>query len=61
MTHYHIRWSNARLDWEVFRTEYEAKAQAEELVQPDETYTVEQFNGDCPRCVNFRNLGSPRE
>jgi hypothetical protein len=57
--HYHIRWSGKdRLDWQPFLTHAEAEAAALELVQPAESFTVEQYSGDCPACTWLRN--SPR-
>jgi len=56
MPHYHIRWSNSKLDWEVFSTSDEAQAQAEQLVRVGESYVIEQVDGDCPRCSSLRNL-----
>lgn len=59
MTHYHIRWSNTKLDWEPFKTEAEAQIRAKELVRPGETYTIEQLDGDCPQCATqFAAMGS---
>ena len=54
MQHFHIRWSGAKLDWEVFPTQEEAERQAKELVLPGEKFTVEQFDGNCPRCREVR-------
>lgn len=54
--HYHIRWSNLRnskLDWQVFDTPEEAQTEAEQLVRPGESYSVEKFEGDCPRCADL--------
>jgi len=50
--HYHIRWSDSKLDWEAFSTQQEAETQAKQLVLPNEKYTIEQFDGNCPRCGN---------
>lgn len=50
MNHYHIRWSASKLDWEAFGTQQEAETAAKQLVRPGENYTIEQFDGDCPRC-----------
>ena len=52
--HYHIRWSNAALDWERFDTQAEAEASAKQLARPDETYTIEEFEGACPRCPDVK-------
>ena len=49
--HYHIRWPRAdQLDWESFPTRVEAEARAEELVLPQETYTIEACDESCSRC-----------
>jgi GAF domain-containing protein len=56
MPHYHIRWSNSKLDWEAFRTTEEAQAQAEQLVRLGESYVIEQVDGDCPRCSSLANF-----
>jgi hypothetical protein len=50
LNHFHIRWSNSKFDWQTFNTREEAEASAKELVLPDETYSIEQFDGDCPQC-----------
>jgi len=57
--HFHIRWSGAKLDWEPFPTQEKAERQAKELVRPGETFTVEQFNGDCPRCLEIVKVNPP--
>jgi hypothetical protein len=51
MFHYHIRWADGKLDWEAFPSEDEAKVSAKQLMRPDETYVIEQLDGDCPRCT----------
>jgi hypothetical protein len=54
VTHYHIRWSRKShtiLDWERFDTPDDANNAAEQLVLPHEGYTIEQFDGNCPRCA----------
>jgi hypothetical protein len=53
--HYHIRWSESKLDWEFFNTPEEAEAAATQLARPGETYAVEQFDDDCPRCRDMRD------
>jgi hypothetical protein len=50
LNHFHIRWSNSTFDWQIFNTREEAEALAKELVLPNEQYTIEQFDGDCPQC-----------
>jgi hypothetical protein len=37
MTHYHIRWANAKIDWQAFQTKEEAVAEAERLKRLEET------------------------
>jgi hypothetical protein len=57
VNHYHIRWtrwSESKLDWEVFNTRNEAEVAAKEMVMADETYAVEQFDGDCLCCNEAR-------
>ena len=54
MIHYHIRWSDLKLDWEAFSTRREAEASAMQLARASETYTIEEFDGDCPRCAMLR-------
>ena len=50
--HFHIRWSSkAQLDWKPFPTREEAEELAKILVRPDETYAIEELNGNCPRCA----------
>jgi hypothetical protein len=49
--HYHIRWSNGKLDWERYGTSVEAEAGARQLMRQEETYTVEEFSDTwCRRC-----------
>jgi len=55
LVHYHIRWSTSKLDWEVFKTRYEAETAARQLVLPEETYTIEHFDGDCPNCSTLQS------
>ena len=51
-THFHIRWSStSRLDWKPFPTREEAEELAKILVRPDETYAIEELNGNCSRCA----------
>ena len=51
MVHFHIHWSDSKLDWEAFQNREDAIAQAKELARPGETYVIEQFDGTCPRCM----------
>ena len=49
--HFHIRWSGTTvLDWKAFKTRQEAETAARELVQKNETYTIEARLRDCERC-----------
>jgi GAF domain-containing protein len=56
MTHYHIRWSSSKLDWEAFPTSEEAQARAEQIVRLGESYAIEQVDGNCPQCSSLLNL-----
>lgn len=56
MLHYHIRWSNSKLDWEAFSTPEEAQSQAKQLVKVEERYVIEQVDGDCARCSELQQL-----
>src|SRR5215475_15899072 len=49
--HYHIRWSGKPLDWQGFDSIDEAESRAREIVQRDESYRIEKFDGDCVRCM----------
>jgi len=51
MFHYHIRWSDSKLDWQVFNTPEEARRDANRLVRPGETYTIDKFEDGCPKCA----------
>jgi hypothetical protein len=53
--HYHIRWSGvARLDWEAFTTVADAEASARELLREGETFTVEERDAFCTRCLRAK-------
>jgi hypothetical protein len=52
--HYHICWSDSKLDWERFRTRQEAEGAARELARPGETFTVNQH--DDRTCMQCRKL-----
>jgi GAF domain-containing protein len=56
MPHYHIRWSDSKLDWQAFSRPDVAQAQAEQLVRLGESYVIEQVDGNCPRCSSLLNL-----
>jgi hypothetical protein len=52
--HYHIRWTQSELlDWERFGTRAEAEQAATRLVRPDEEYTIEEYDGACPKCAEI--------
>jgi hypothetical protein len=53
MNHYHIRWANSKVDWQAFRTEDEAVAEAERLKRLDENYNIEECDGNCERCLRL--------
>lgn len=53
MTHYHIRWQGSKLDWEAFQTQEAAQTQAAAMALPNETFAVEEFDGNCPKCSQF--------
>lgn len=55
MAHHHIRWSGGILDWERFSTRAEAQASADQLMRPEETYSVEEYTDEtCPNCSKWR-------
>jgi hypothetical protein len=62
VNHFHIRWihrQESKLDWDVFNTPEEAEAAAKQLVRSNETYAIEQFDGDCPSCTELRKPARP--
>ena len=53
--HYHIRWSDSKLDWECFSTRQEAERAAGQLVRPGETFALEHLDDEtCMQCLKFR-------
>ena len=54
VVHFHISWSERGLDWRVFTTAEEATNVAEDLVQPNESFTIERLGRACPRCSGGR-------
>jgi hypothetical protein len=52
-THYHIRWSDSRLDWKSSATKEEAMKLAGRIRRPNETYAIEEFDHECERCKAF--------
>ena len=55
MEHYHIQWANSNLDWQAFRTEEEAKKDAEQLKRLNEEYSIVRRDGECPRCREIKS------
>jgi len=52
--HYHIRWSDSKLDWERFSTHQEAEQAASQLVRPGETFIVEHVDDKaCMQCLKI--------
>ena len=46
--HFHIKWSSMdSLDWQCFNSRLEANTLAAHLVQPGETFTIEECSDDC--------------
>jgi|KBSMisStandDraft_5_1062788.scaffolds.fasta_scaffold1985135_1 hypothetical protein len=54
MIHYHIRWADSKIDWQVFQTKDEAVAEAEHLKRPNESYHIEERDGNCERCLQHQ-------
>jgi len=55
--HFHIHWSTSPgLDSQAFRTHAEAEALAKNLVQPKETYAIEEHDSTCDRCAQGRQV-----
>jgi hypothetical protein len=56
--HYHIRWSDSKLDWERFRTPQEAEQAARQLARPGETFTLEHADDNtCGQCLKIFKTG----
>ena len=50
--HYHIRWSDSKLDWKRFSTSEEAERAAGRLVRLGETFTIEHVDDKtCMPCL----------
>jgi len=43
--------TDSKLDWQAFNAPQEAQLEAERLVRPEETHTIDSFEDDCPKCV----------
>lgn len=56
ITHFHIRWSNLRLDWEPFISLEDADKAAKQISRRDEKYTIEQFGSECLQCERLREI-----
>jgi len=52
--HFHIRWSDSKVDWKAFSTSEEASEVAEHIKKKEETYIVEEHDGECEPCRAFR-------
>jgi hypothetical protein len=52
--HYHIRWSDSKVDWERFSTRQEAEQAARQLARPGETFTLEEVDDET--CVQCRKV-----
>jgi hypothetical protein len=56
--HYHIRWSDSKLDWERFSTPQEAEQAARHLARPGETFTLEHVDDNtCGQCLKLFKTG----
>ena len=51
--HFHILWAGGVLDWEPFDSHDGAEAAAKELARMNETYVIEKYGIDCPRCAEM--------
>ena len=51
--HYHIHWQGVggTLDWEMWSTPAAAEYSARQIVQPGETYVIEEFGEACMTCA----------
>jgi len=52
--HFHIRWSNSKVDWKAFSTSEEARDVADLIKKGDESYIVEEYDAQCEPCRAFR-------
>ena len=60
--HYHIRWSNSKLDWERFSTRQEAEQAANQLARPGETFTIEHVDDKtCLLCLKIYKGALPND
>jgi len=48
--HYHILWSDSKLDWKPFATKEEAEDLAATIKKPGESYGIVERGQDCERC-----------
>jgi len=52
--HYHIRWSDSKLDWERFSTREEAEQAAKQLARRGEAFTIETVDDKtCKQCLKI--------
>ena len=57
--HYHIRWSDSKLDWQRFSTREEAEQAARQLTRPGETFSLEHAdNKTCMQGICKLMLGT---
>ena len=52
--HYHIRWLGGALDWEAWSTRAAAEYSARQIMQPRETYVLEEYSRACMTCAAIR-------
>lgn len=52
-THFHIRWGSGALDWELFATQRDAESVATQLARVNESFSIQEFGEDCPRCLGL--------
>lgn len=52
-THFHIHWESGALDWEPFATRWEAESSAGQLARVNESFSIQEFGENCPRCLGL--------
>lgn len=53
--HFHIRWSDSNVDWKAFSTSEEAQEIAESIKKKGESYSIEEYDGECEPCRAFEH------
>ena len=53
-THFHIRWTPDKLDWERFDSQEEADICARKLAYPGGSFSIEEFGDSCAKCRAVR-------